>query len=131
MERLTKKINSGYVLVDDKGMGVCTGCEATDKLGKLEDIEEQIDCPLEVLFDIVANTKTLMIDENKVGEFYQREKWKKVKSFIPDSFNFTYIFCDVWYEDNFGGIRDTLAIPIKQYKKTWWLKADKSEQGGS
>ena len=101
--------------------------KAFDKLGRLENIEEKLGCPLEVLFGILDESKTLVIDENKVGELYEREKWKKIKSFIPYSFSHTYIYCDVWYEDNFRGIRDTLVIPIKQYKKTWWLKEDRSE----
>lgn len=101
--------------------------EAIKKLGKLEDLEEQIGCPLEDLIAITDNTKSIIIDENKIGETFEKEKWKRVKSFIPNSFNRTYIFCDVWYEDNFKGIRDTLVIPIKQYKKTWWLKQDRSE----
>jgi len=45
MERLTEKTNENYRFVD----GTIYVHEVVTKLGELEDLEEQIGCPLEVL----------------------------------------------------------------------------------
>lgn len=129
MERLTYSLHPGYTLTEEMQKEYIENKikKLTDKVGKYEDLEEQIGCPLDVLIAICDTAQNIEIDENKVGEDYQKEKWKKVKSFIPHCFNRVYIFCDVWYEENFKGGSEELVIPIKQYKKTWWLKADRSE----
>lgn len=106
MNRLTKKINSGYVLVDDKGMGVCTGCEATDKLGKLEDLEEKIGCPLEVRCKIATFEE--VFDENGDVMFIEMD-------------------ANSWFECSNPKYIGCITLKYSDYKTKFWLKADKSE----
>ena len=94
----------------------------TNKLGKLEDLEEQLGCPLEVLFkalkDGIYYQDGILIhitpsDDTPIvlnfNEGYPvLECMKKTKDII-----YTTQCCyDMWVSD---------------YKKTWWLKEDKSE----
>ena len=77
-----------------------------NKLGKLEDLEEQIGCPLEVFVKAMQNgiyRKGLFDDDlYRFGRVY-----------IEDGY-----FCDFAWQGE---------VPIKDYKKTWWLKEDRSE----
>ena len=115
----------------DKG-DAKTAEELLNKLGQYEDIEEkaqwnELGIDLITLVKIVSFGQKIFVDENKVGTFYEKDKWKRVKCFIPVSFNIDFIYCDVWYEDNFGGVMDNLVIPISEYKKTWTLSKEELE----
>ena len=87
---------------------------AYDKLGKLEDLEEQLGCPLEVVFKALMNgiyTKESELDE-ELELFEVRGIEKKGVSVISKFCS--YAECDFTCE-------------YKDYKKTWFLKKDKSE----
>lgn len=81
-----------------------------NKLGKLEDLEEELGCPLEVAF---LKTKELK-KQNKYGE---------------------YCICN-WYGDwviieidisIIGEIECSVVCYLPDYQKTWWLKGEKNE----
>ena len=87
---------------------------AYDKLGKLEDLEEQLGCPLEVVFKALMNgiyTKESELDE-ELELFEVRGIEKKGVSVISKFCS--YAECDFTCE-------------YKDYKKTWWLREDESE----
>ena len=99
MSRLTEKCDGGYTYVE-------YGAEEkiVDKLGKLEDLEEQLGCPLEVVF------KALKQD-------YIFTKSGKHSRLEFGTYGFEWCIC---YE-----LRT--QIRVVDYKKTWFLKEDKSE----
>lgn len=117
MSRLTKKFNdnSGYE-VEEYGskyseVKLDAYFDAVDKLGKLEDLEEEIGCPLEVRCRIV--TDSVIYDENGVDY--------KVVYIYKEHFDCENPF------DNEMGYCDLCAFSWADYKETWWLKRDKSE----
>lgn len=81
---------------------------AYDKLGKLEDLEEQFGCPLDVVFKALTN-----------GVYYGDNanwmRWVAVDLHINLEGEYVLYFS---YEESFL---------TNDYKKTWWLKEDKSE----
>ena len=109
MSRLTKK--------DYKRWEHCTGyynkknaqhlTKIEHKLGKLEDLEEELGCPLEVVFE--AYKKGIV---DKYGNEWivecncQSEMMCSLKNDFDDS----------WYE--------TDGFEFKDYQKTWWLKGE-------
>ena len=81
---------------------------ADNKLGKLEDLEEQLGCPLEVVVKALQN-----------GIFYE-DVANCMKYMVVDlSFNLEGDFV-LYFDDE----EHWLA---RNYNKTWWLKIDKSE----
>lgn len=81
-----------------------------NKLGKLEDIEQELGCSLDVVFKAIKN-----------GIF------KKRKCFDKDKFIFVPIVLDDYGlgEISNGEIMDYFYL--KDYKVTWWLKDDLTE----
>lgn len=79
-----------------------------EKLGQLEDLEEKLGCPLDII------NKAL-----KKGIY--------IKNIYDEMTNFkcrlTYKNEELgWYFNIINGY-----VMVKDYKKTWWLKEDKSE----
>ena len=98
-----------------------------DKYKEYKDLETDIGLSLKTLIEICDTTQKIKIDEQNVGTFDEKEKWKNVKCCIPNSFNRTFIFCHVWYGENFTGGIDKLVLPIDQYGKTWWLAEENED----
>lgn len=82
-----------------------------DKLGKLEDLEEQLGCPLEVVFEALKQGYIYVYDNH-----YNFDNYTKTKSKITFNNNIFYI----------GFAR--LTRRLKDYQKTWWLKGEKSNE---
>jgi hypothetical protein len=105
MDRFTQINGAGEYFIEDY-YGRHYGNEIT-KLGKIEDIGEQVGCPLEV--------REQAFDEG----FYDQEG--------------NHHFCEhyVPYLKSMhtrGSMTCTEKhFKLKDYKKTWWLKKDKSE----
>jgi hypothetical protein len=97
MNRLTKKVLDNYESIANSDI-------IKDKLGRLEDIEEQLGCQLEVVF------KALKQD-------YIFTKSGKHSRLEFGTYGFEWCIC---YE-----LRT--QIRVADYKKTWWLRKDKSE----
>ena len=74
-----------------------------NKLAELEDIEEQLGCPLEVVFKAL-----------KDGIFVEK-------------YNNIYDLKLAKYKTGFCLENENHILSITNYKKTWWLKKDKSE----
>ena len=80
-----------------------------NRLGKLEDLEEQLGCPLEVRCKIVTNS-SIFVDDTEEQEL-------KVGLVFEDGF-----YADSWVRDN-----QERFFKYKDYKVTWWLREDKEE----
>lgn len=115
MERLTKNLNPIYVLTEEMEKEYITDKikKLTNKLGEYEDLEEQIGCPLEVIIKAQINKKIYVNSE------YYKDKTCEIEiskdNFFPN-FEFKSFTDDYMYDYYF-----------KDYKKTWWLKEDRSE----
>lgn len=124
MERLTEKLDQPYVdlydnrlnLYEPKGFSTDTQIGACiDKLGKLEDIEEELGCPLEVVFKAITQ-----------GISYE------LKNGMMESEPYlTFAECGYGFIFNTGISNRRKVVngefQTKDYKKTWWLKEDRSE----
>ena len=81
-----------------------------NKLGKLEDLEEQLGCPLDVV------VKAL-----KIGIYTNLKNWNRedlTKYFCLNLYNIE----TEWFLGN-----PIILVNLKDYKNTWFLKEDKSE----
>lgn len=111
MNRLTIKNGNYYCSPDSE-----TSLKPLyDKLGKLEDLEEQLGCPLEVVFKALKNGAYLEIIGNKVSDndmVYHKNISINSSEIILQRTNDS---CIVIYRK------------LTDYKKTWWLKEDRSE----
>ena len=120
MSRLTEKVKNteDYIRLATKDKQ-----EFINKLGRFEDLEEQLGCPLEVVAQ--ALSRGFYIDINKV------EMDPPLKSPTED---LLLVNCpkdfrlNLWYERiEVASFGHYLEIYLKDYKKTWYLKEDKSE----
>lgn len=86
------------------------------KLGKLEDLEDELGCPLEVVFEAL-----------KDNEIVVRHARKKVKLHKISSFQFEFDekHFSLWVYDFFYFF--PFSVNLKDYKKTWCLKGDLSK----
>ena len=106
-------IDSNYQLKDVYDLP-----DAIDKLGELEKIERNIDCPLEVC-----------INAQRYGfygcsPFYDNEIkfFDTENNFIVIDFNLGRLQVDINRNPY-----DVITFYLSDYKKDWWLKADRSE----
>lgn len=109
MSRLTKKKQELYVF--DRNIEYPTfedGMVLLQVVGRLEDLEEEIGCPLEVLFRALGN-----------GVYYE-DAANHMRFMVVD----LHIYLDGEYVLYFD---DEEYVLTKNYKKTWWLRKDKSE----
>lgn len=111
MNRLTeyrKDLKRYEYKQDERGYCFIQEGQIVNKLGKLEDLEEQLGCPLEVVFKALAN-----------GVYYEDVancmKYMAVDLHLNLDGEYVLYFDDEEY------------LLTKNYKKTWWLKKDKSE----
>lgn len=105
MNRLTKHCQEGGWVINHTEDVENDKCNVVKKLGKLEDLEEELGCPLEVL-----NAESVMYirdNETLEGSVYGINLQKK-----------TIMIGSAW---------SFLEKPLNQFGKTWWLKEDKSE----
>lgn len=114
MNRQTEKVKNtdDYVRLATKDKQ-----EFINKLGKLEDLEEKLGCPLDVLGRVILQKYFYDIYGNKIdtdiGYITQDGKTDIVMS------------VEEWKDGKYCG--KDCAIYLKDYKKTWWLKEDRSE----
>jgi hypothetical protein len=92
-----------YIIGSD---GVTSKQMVIDKLGKLEDLEEQIGCPLDVFFKLV----------------------KQVKINFNGTMTGYFVFYNLLHKRFEIRNEETMDLfPLTDYKKKFWLKEDKSE----
>ena len=109
MQRLTKELlKDSYVLNPQENIpNVIVEGMIYNKLGKLEDIEEELGCPIEVYVKL-----------HKIAKIYDEQgNPLKIRQVIDEN-----IVISTKKEIN--GYK---LIPLNCYKKTWWIKEDRSE----
>lgn len=105
-----------YQLKDDE---ISTKLDSIHRLGKLEDLEDELCCPLDVVFKALKEQYVIFKHakgiENPVIKFEKH----KIEGLIFNGKDF-----DLWLYENYG---DDFCVSVKDYKKTWFLKEDLSE----
>lgn len=101
-----------YIIGSD---GVTSKQMCLNKLGKLEDLEQQLGCPLEVLFKAIRDgiayeTVNDLMESEPYVQLYYDGKW-----FGLDIGN------KIWAKINPDYFK------LSDYKKTWWLKENREE----
>ena len=96
----------------------------TNKLGKLEDLEQELGCPLDT-FKIMNQGYVYTDTFNN-----QLKKFKFDKVFKHTNINNEYILCflfrEIEDEDN-NTLGINWIVGVNEYKKSFWLREDKSE----
>ena len=113
MERLTefrKDLNRYEYKQDEKGYCFIQEGQIINKLGKLEDLEEKLGCPLEVYVKI----RQSIIEKVYIQYLGEMERMWIMAPIAKNGFGVVNGFI-------------TKSCFWKDYKKTWWLKEDKSE----
>ena len=111
MERLTKKQENKYWLncsYDEQ--------DAIQQLGKLEDLQDELGIPLEVLFKGIDGIFYKVDDEiveGRIDYFYKSVGGFWVVKCIPNA----YIFGTLQHYQ--------IRLHVKDYGKTWWLEEPK------
>ena len=111
MSRLTKKIENPQYSNDYEML--CTfDYHLINKLGKLEDLEEQLGCPLEVVFKALKDG--IIIKDLPKGY----EHRKVILNYLVNDNSFIFRpsapYC-------------SCKLYLKDYKKTWWISKTKEE----
>ena len=134
MSRLTE-------LIDVDGMKIKTAKERPlsnqglgeilHKLYKLEDLEDELGCPLEVVLKAILQNHIYiqMYDRDEKGKIYEPKKlvmYKQEDVCLSRTKNHNP---DVWCLSFWGGWNDlwVACAYLKDYKKTWWLTRERSE----
>ena len=125
MSRLTKKKEKYNLQVGDIYEPISTTREINNKLGKLEDLEEQLGCPLDFIFKVLKAPKIYIEGMNVRSEYDDSFKFNSktnnyiISPYAIDGKKPEFLFVDRW---SYG-----YDLRLKDYKKTWFLKEDKSE----
>lgn len=129
MNRLTRKHkHTNYIQYTDKT--ICLNNynirnanvnKAIEKLGKLEDIEEELGCPLEAFVGIMLGKITeIVVNYGDAGGYeplYEELTIANVSGII-ESYEHPSRLC---LETNL------CDVPINDYGKNWWLKGERDE----
>ena len=114
MSRLTKKLGEGFYVAF-----VPNTDTLKEKLGKLEDLEEELGCPLEVVFKAI-----------KVGAYFKTDYYGTNITYHilqNNEINFKENVFDIRKEnllDNKPYYSGGFIFHLKDYGKTWWLKEE-------
>ena len=123
MSRLTYKVNDAYYVKDPRHLYDDTW-ELVQELGRLEDIEDELGCPLDVVFRAIENGIIIMGSTDKYGDSTIWVDTIPVTVTIEGKHTFEeprLIKYEEWcFSCKNGSYRGCVAL--KDYKKTWWLK---------
>ena len=120
MNRLTEKVKNteDYIKLATKDKQ-----EFINKLGKLEDLEEQLGCPLEVVAQALSIGFYIDINKVEIDPPLENTTDELLLVNCPKDFRL-----NLWYERiEVASFGHYLEIYLKDYKKTWWLKKDEGE----
>ena len=134
MSRLTRYHHNG-ILVENGGYyepDNSNYLDITNKLGKLEDIEDELGCPLDVVFKAINQNYIYikMYDRDEYGNLYEPYElvmYKQENVVLSRTKNHNPV--NKWCLSFWGGWNSlwVACVYLDEYGKNWWLKEDKSE----
>lgn len=129
MDRLTKKEEWVDCFTGVKFGYKTNDIYAFDKLGKLEDLEEELGCPLEVIFKAIEDGIIIIGDLKGNGDV---TLWSNITTEICIGKKIDFeeprlIKYNDWCFDCYSGSYSG-CVSLKDYGETWWLVNDKEEQ---
>lgn len=95
--------------------------EIMQEYTKYKNIEEELGCPLDVLFRAIKNG-IYFVNENNELEYIDEEL-----SFNQKTYNNKFVFSNYGYYCKNIEEAKCDEIYLEDYKKTWWLEKNKSE----
>lgn len=107
--------------------------EELDYAEKCHNLEEQLGCPLDVMFKALDKgfvCEKFVVKQDNYKDYPEKwEQWKKENNNeLQHIGNTKYLNLDMWYKIIYFSKGDTyMEIWLEDYKKTWWLREDKSE----
>ena len=114
MSRLTKKYDGGDVEV------IGNEYKAFQKLSNLEDLEQDLGCPLDVVFKALKDKEIIVKHTIGFPSQVNNLKTHRISGLQFNGTNFIIWLYDILCSSEF-------SVELKDYKKTWWLKEDLSE----
>ena len=115
MSRLTFKHRDFYL-----SQAPCTDDLAL-KLGKLEDIEDELGCPLDVVFKALKDKEIVVKHTYGLNEPVEKLKTHKISGLQFNKTDFVFwLYDDIVTDLEFD-------VNVKDYKKTWFLREEKNE----
>ena len=114
MSRLTRRKEKYNTMVGDRYEPISTTREINNELGELEDLEEELGCPL----DLVLVPYSL----SGLKKIWYHKQWCDVIRVVAYE-EATRPYMEVRCKD----YKYLKTIFLDDYKNTWWLKEDKSE----
>lgn len=95
--------------------------DCIDKLGELENIEDELGCPLDVVFKALKDKEIVVKHTYGLNEPVEKLKTHKISGLSVYGRDFVF-----WLYENI--VTDLeFDVNVEDYKKTWWLKEDLSE----
>lgn len=100
-----------------------------NKLGKLEDLEEQIGCPLEVMFKALEEG-IIINEEGYVNSAYDNKEFNEKEDSYYGCLTLYKAEDDYYFEDTSSPYGDPECgsigcwVKLSDYQKTWWLKGE-------
>ena len=120
MNRLTEKVKNteDYIRLATKDKQ-----EFINKLGKLEDLEDELGCPLGVVAQALDRGFYIDISKVEIDPPLKNQTEDLLLINCPKDFRL-----NLWYERiEVASFGHYLEVYLKDYKNTWFLKEDKSE----
>ena len=104
--------------------------EIINKLGRLEDLEEELGCPLPLIFDAIKKGIVVKPYEDEYGyiTLWNSRKETELDTTVSklDFEEPELLFFDSWvFSCSSGCYRG--CVRLKDYQKTWWLKGEKCD----
>lgn len=104
--------------------------EYLNKLGRLEDLEEELGCPIPLIFDAIKKGIVIKPYEDEYGyiTLWNSRKETELDTTVSklDFEEPELLFFDSWvFSCSSGCYRG--CVRLKDYQKTWWLKGEKCD----
>ena len=129
MSRLTKKDYKDWLyltgtILNEKASNHLN--EINHKLGKLEDLEDELGCSLEIVINLIKNSNKLD-KEDRTQDIYFDYKGQLIEaSFL--TLGFEYNECVFYVQTSLPDSDydfETMTLKVKNYGKTWFLNKNK------
>ena len=126
MSRLTKKNINGYDLVQNGEIYYVWWNDMTKKcvykLANFEDLEEELGCPLEVVFKVLKENISFQRKDIITNEIHILEGFDSY--IVYNKVRKIYELHTTFKAERNNWIAN---LDLKDYQKTWWLKGEKDE----